>query len=163
VFPEDSVQFASQKIRLPASRLNDVAYRSDAHQTKASSSRTTWIPVWTFLCVEKLQTALACIRLDNSASCPDDLQCSIKPQDFFPKHRYGKIVATVRTTWIPVRTRSSIRQISQFKSSQHGLDARASDMEIECIRSAVQTTILFIWTREASLWKLLALNVQLSR
>jgi hypothetical protein len=56
---------------------------------------------------------------------------SVRPklQDFFPKHRYRKIVATVRTTWIPVRTLSSIRQVSQFKSrrpnaSHHGLDAR---------------------------------------
>jgi len=35
-----------------------------------------------------------------------------KLQDFFPKHSYGKIAATARTTWIPVRTRSSIRQVS---------------------------------------------------
>jgi hypothetical protein len=30
-----------------------------------------------------------------------------KLQDFFPKHRYGKIAAIVRTTWIPVQTHSS--------------------------------------------------------
>jgi hypothetical protein len=94
----------------------------------------TWIPVWTFLYVEKLRTAPACIRPDDSAARLDDPQCSIKPQDFFPKHRYGKIAATIRMMWIPVRTRSSIRQVSQFKSrrpdaSQHGPNARASDME----------------------------------
>jgi hypothetical protein len=113
-------------------RQEDVTYRPDAHQTKASSVRTTWIPVWTFLCVKKLRTAPTCLRRDDSAARPDDPQCLIKPHDFFPKHRYGKIHDTVRTTWIPVRTCSSIRQVSQFKSrhpdsSQHGPDVRASD------------------------------------
>jgi len=147
---------------------DDVSNRSDSHQTKASSVWTTWIPVSTFLYDEKLQTAPSCIFSDDSAARLDDPQCSIKPQDFFPKHRYGKIPATVRTTWIPVRMRSSIRQVSQFKSkrpdaSKHGSDARALDMEIACIRSAVWTTILPVWTREASIWKLLAANVQRSR
>jgi hypothetical protein len=109
-----------------------VSYRPHSHQTKASSIRTTWIPVQTFLYVEKLRTALACIRPDDSAARPDDSRCSIKLQDFFPKHKYGKIAVTVRTTWIPVWMRSSIRQVSQFKSrrsdaSHHGQDARASD------------------------------------
>jgi len=93
-------------------------------------------------------------------------------QDFFPKHRYGKIVATVRTTWIPVqttwipvRTRSSIRQVSQFKSrcliaSQHGPDARTSNMEIGCINSTVWMTILLVWMHEASVWKLLAADMR---
>jgi hypothetical protein len=69
---------------------------------------------------------------------------SVRPklQDFFPKHRYGKIVATVRMTWIAVWTRSSIRKVSQFKSRRpdighHGPDARVSNMEIACIRSTV--------------------------
>jgi hypothetical protein len=35
--------------------------------------------------------------------------------DFFPKHRYGKTAATVRTMWIPVRTHSSIRQVTHSK------------------------------------------------
>jgi hypothetical protein len=55
------------------SRLNDMSYRPEAHQTKASSVHTTWIPVRTFLCVEKLRTAPASIlpdvlaaRLNNS-------------------------------------------------------------------------------------------------
>jgi hypothetical protein len=85
---------------------------------------------------------------------------SVRPklQDFFPKHKYGKIAATVRTTWIPFWTRSSIRQVSQFKSrcpeaSHHGPDACVSNMEIACIKSTVGT-------REASIWKLLAVNVR---
>jgi hypothetical protein len=95
---------------------------------------------------------------------------SVRPklQDFFPKHRYGKIAATVRTTWIPGWTHSSIRQVSQFKSkrlnaSQHGPKERASEMEIACIRSAVRMTILPVRTREASIWKLLAADVRTSR
>jgi hypothetical protein len=35
-----------------------------------------------------------------------------KLQDFFPKHRYGKIPDTFRTTWISFCPRSSIRQVS---------------------------------------------------
>jgi hypothetical protein len=38
-----------------------------------------------------------------SAARPDDTQCSTKLQDFFPKHKCGKIAATVWTMWIPVR------------------------------------------------------------
>jgi hypothetical protein len=84
-----------------------------------------------------------------------------KLQDFFPKHSYGKIAATVRTMWIPVRTHSSIRQVSQFKSrrpdaSQHGPDARASDMEIACIKSTISTIIPLVRTCKAFIWKLLA-------
>jgi hypothetical protein len=65
---------------------------------------------------------------------------------FLSKHRYGKIIATVRTTWIPVQTRSSIRQVLQFKSRRpddgpHGPDTRASDMEIAYIKSTVRTII----------------------
>jgi hypothetical protein len=81
--------------------------------------------------------------------------------DFFPKHKYGKIVATVRTMWIPVQTRSSIGQVthSKIKTSgrqsswsghasyiyencvhqinrpdgmSYGPDARSLDMEIAC-------------------------------
>jgi hypothetical protein len=41
VFPEDSAQFASQKIRFPASRSNDVSYRPDAQLSKALAVRMT--------------------------------------------------------------------------------------------------------------------------
>jgi hypothetical protein len=75
---------------------------------------------------------------------------------FLSKHRYEKITTTVQTTWIPIQTRSSIKQVSQFKSrrpdaSQHGSEARVSNMEIACIRSTVWTTISMVWTREASI------------
>jgi hypothetical protein len=81
--------------------------------------------------------------------------------DFLPKHRYGKIVATV---W----THSSIRQVAHSKFrrpdvSLHGPDTRAIYMEIACIKSTIQTTIPLFWIREASIWKLLAAEVQSSR
>jgi len=100
---------------------------------------------------------------------PVQTTLSVRPklQDFFPKHSYGKITIIVWTTWIPVRTRSSIRQILQFKSrrlnvSHHCPDSQASDMEIPYIRSAVRTTILLVRTREALVWKLLAAEVRQS-
>jgi len=66
--------------------------------------------------------------------------------DFFLKQRYEKIVATIRTMWIPVRTRSSIRQVAHSKSRcsdaiLHGPDPRAIYMEIACSWSTtVRTT-----------------------
>jgi hypothetical protein len=88
-----------------------------------------------------------------------------KLQDFFPKHSYGKITATIRTTWIPVRTRSSIRQVSQFKSrrlddSPHGPDVRASNMEIPYIKSTVQIIITPVRTRETFILKFLVADVR---
>jgi hypothetical protein len=85
--------------------------------------------------------------------------------DFLPKHRYGKIFATVQTMWISVWKRSFIRQVSYSKSrrpdaSLHGPNALASDMEIACIRSTVQMTIPLVLTREALIWKLRALEVR---
>jgi hypothetical protein len=78
--------------------------------------------------------------------------------DFFPKHKYGKFAATVRTMWNPVRTDSSIRQVSHSKSRLP--DARALDMEIACIRSTVRTTIPLVRTNEAFILKLLAAEVR---
>jgi hypothetical protein len=71
----------------------------------------------------------ACIRQDDSPARPDALQYSIK-LTILSKIIYGKIAAAVRTTWISVRTRFSLRQESQFKFNrqdvcQHGPDARS--------------------------------------
>jgi hypothetical protein len=142
-----------------------VSYRPDAHHTKSSSVRTTWIPVQTFLCVEKLRTAPACIRPDVSVARPNNSQCSTKASDFLSKIKYGKIVATVRTTWIPFRMRYSLRQVRNSNSTvrtpaYHGPDTRMTDMEIECSRSPVRTAILLVWTHEAFIRKLLAADVR---
>jgi hypothetical protein len=85
--------------------------------------------------------------------------------DLFPKHRYGKIAAIILTMWIPVWTRSSIRQVAHSKlrrpdGSIHGPDARATYMEIACIKSTIQTIIPFVRTHEALICKLGAAEVQ---
>jgi hypothetical protein len=56
VLPEDLALFASQIFQFPASRLDDVPSRLDAHlsivpavRTTCHIVRTTWIFVWTLL------------------------------------------------------------------------------------------------------------------
>jgi len=88
--------------------------------------------------------------------------------DFFPNHIYGKIIATVRTMWIPVRTRSSIRQVAHSKfrrldNGLHGPDPQASYMEITCIKFTVRTTDVMVRMRQAFIWKLRAAKVRPSK
>jgi hypothetical protein len=143
---------------MPRSRSDDVIYRLDAQLSKASSIWTTrtfrpGLP----LCWE----ALNCSSLNPSgrfSSTSDATQYSIKLWDFFPKHRYGKTVATVRMMWIVVRTRSSIRQVAHSKIRRP--DARTSYMKIACIRFTVWKTDVVVWTRQALIWKLLAAKVR---
>jgi hypothetical protein len=80
---EDSALFASQRFRFPASHPDDVSSRPDdvVFRLDTPMYREASIP--------------ACIRPDDSAARSDDPQCSIKLQIFFPKSKYGKIVATV--------------------------------------------------------------------
>jgi hypothetical protein len=131
VLLEDSVLSTSQKNRIPCSHLDNVIYLPNAKLFKASSVRTTR----TFhpdlpLC----QEASNCSSLHPSGRFSSTSgRHSVFDQlwDFFPKHRYGKIAAIVRMMWIPVRTRSSIRQVAHSKSrrldaSLHGPDARAT-------------------------------------
>jgi hypothetical protein len=166
MLPKDSAQFTSQKNWIPYSRPDDVIYCPDAHLSKASSVRMmrTFHPDLP-LCRE----ASNCSSLHPSGRFSNtSRRHSVLDQlwDFFPKHRYGKIAATIRTMWIPIRTCSSIRQVSHSKSRRpdaclHGPDAQASDMEITCIRSTFRTTIPMIWTRKALVWKLHAAEVRL--
>jgi hypothetical protein len=84
---------------------------------------------------------------------------------FLSKIKYGKIAATVRTTWIPVLRRYSLRQVRNSNSTvrtpvYHGPDARMTDMEIACSRSPVRTAILLVRTREAFIRKLLAADLR---
>jgi hypothetical protein len=56
--------------------------------------------------------------------------------DFFLKHRYGKITATVRTMWILVRTCSSIRQVAhsnQTSGRRSSWSGRASFIYGNCV------------------------------
>jgi len=128
VLPEDSAQSTSQKNRIPCNRPDDMIYHSDAQLFKASSVWTTR----TFcpdlpLCQEA--SNYSSLHLSGRFSSTSGRH-SVFDQlwDFLPKHKYGKIAATVRTMWIFVRTHSSIRQVAHSKFrypdiSLHGLDA----------------------------------------
>jgi len=142
-----------------------VIYRPDAQLSKASSVRTTR----TFhpdlrLCRE----ASNCSSLHPSecfSSKSEHHSMFDKLWDFFPNHRYGKTAATVQTMWIPVRTRSSIRQVvhSKFRrqdASFHGLNAWDTYLEIACIRSTVETIIPMVRTCKTLIWKLHAAKVR---
>jgi hypothetical protein len=158
VLPEDYAQSTSQKNWIPCSCPDDVIYRLDAQLFKASS-------VWT---TRTFRSNLPlCREASNCSSLhPSERFSSTSGRhsvfdqlwDFFPKHRYGMIVATVRTMWIPFRTHSSIRQVAHSKSRRP--DARAIYMEIACIKSTIGTTIPLVRTRKASIWKLHAAEVR---
>jgi hypothetical protein len=142
-----------------------VSYHPDAHQTKASFVRTTWIPVRTFLCVEKLQTAPSCIHLDDTVSRPNDPQCSTKASRFLSKTQIWEDRCNrpddVDSRPVELIHKASIAIQIQTSGRQSSWSGRACiKYGIACIRSTVRTTILLVRTREASIWKLLAANVQ---
>jgi hypothetical protein len=58
-------------------RSNDVIFHPDPHLSKHHPSRRQELFVRTFLCVEKLRTAPACIRTDVTAARLNAIQCSI--------------------------------------------------------------------------------------
>jgi hypothetical protein len=106
----------------------------------------------------------ACIRSDLSTARPDASQYLTKLQ-ILSKIKYGKIVASVRTTWIPVRMHFPLRHVRNSNSTIwlpvcHGPDVRSTDMEIACRRSTVWTAIPLVRTSEALIRKLLAADVQ---
>jgi len=124
------------------------------------------LSVQTFLCVEKLQIVPSCIFPNVSASG----RSSVFDQlwDFFPKHRFGKITATVQMKCVLVWTLSFIRQVVHTKFNRlnvilHGLDTRASYMEIACINSTVWTTTFMVRMLKPLIWKLHAAKVQPSK
>jgi hypothetical protein len=114
--------------------------------SKASSVRTTRTSRPDLPLCREVSNCSNLHPFGRFSSTSERLSVFNKLQDFFPKHSYRKIAATVRTTWILVRTHSSIRQVSHSKSkrsdaSQHGPDARSLYMEITCSGSAtVRTT-----------------------
>jgi hypothetical protein len=133
LYPESTLQLCSS--RRFCEVLKQVYFGS------LSAVRTTWSPIRMFISqqhpsgrrgipsgrcaiksgrpdrpsiIRREVSVPACIRLDVSAARPDASQYSIKLQ-ILSKFFYGKIDATVRTTWILVRTRFSLRQELQFK------------------------------------------------
>jgi hypothetical protein len=137
---------------------------SDAQLSKHHLSERRELSVRTFLSIEKLWTTqLAFVRtFQQHVRAPLSVQLAM---DFFPKHKYGKTAATVRTMWILICTRSSIRKVVHSKSrsldaSPNGLDARATYTKIKCIRSTVRMTCSMAWMREAFIWKLRVVKVR---
>jgi hypothetical protein len=131
VLLEDSEQPTSQKNWIPCTCPDDVIYHPVAHLSKASSVRTnrTFRPDLP-LCREVLN----CSSLHSSgcfSSTSERHSVFDQLWDFFPKHRYGKIAATIWTMWISVWACSSIRQVVHSKSRRP--DSRAHYMEIACI------------------------------
>jgi len=135
----DSTLVTSQKNRFPVSR-------PDAHLSIVPSVRTMCHTVRTpdrpsiirpddvyFYpdpSLHREASIPACIRPDVSAARPDASQYSTKLQ-ILSKFIYGKIDATVQATWIPVWTRFSLRQESQFKFNR--LDASLPSSGRACI------------------------------
>jgi hypothetical protein len=143
---------------------DDMSYRSDAHQSKVSSVQTTRTSCPDLpLCREA--SNYSNLHPSGRFSSPSGrLLVFDQASDFLSKIKYGKIGATVQTTWIPVWTRYSLRQVRNLNSTvrtpaYHGPDARMTDMEIVCSRSPVRMAILLIRTSEAFIRKLLAADV----
>jgi hypothetical protein len=155
MFLEDSVRISRQCSQIPCIHPDDVVFRPDAHQSSnirpddviyrpdAQLSKASSVQTMRTLCPD----LPLCQEASNNSSLHPSRRFSntsgrhsVFDQlwDFFPKHRYGKIAATIRTMWIPVLTRSSIRQIAHSKFrrpniSLHGPNTRATYMEIACI------------------------------
>lgn len=146
---------------------------------KASCVRTMGMIVWTmwyfFWMTRTFRPGLPLCREASNCSSLHPFGCfsstswrhSVYDQlwDFFPKHKYGKTTTTVRTMWYPVQTHSSIRQVMLSKSRLpddmfYGSDARATYIEIVCIKSIIQTTCSMVWTHKALIWKLRPVKVR---
>jgi hypothetical protein len=118
-----------------------VTYRPDVQLSKASSVQTTR----TFspdlpLCRE----ASNCSSLHPSgrfSSTSGRLSVFDKLQDFFPKHSYVKITATIRATWIPIH-KASIAFKIQTSGRQSAWFGRASIRYEKCVHQ--------IWKMRAS-------------
>jgi hypothetical protein len=95
-----------------SNRPDDVPYHSDSQQTKVSSVRTKWISVRTLICIEKLLFQLASVWIFQQ---PVRTTLNNRASGFLSKSKYGKIALTIQTTWIPVRTRYSLKVSTQFK------------------------------------------------
>jgi tRNA(Leu) C34 or U34 (ribose-2'-O)-methylase TrmL len=117
-----------------------VPYRPDAQTNIASFVRTTWTSVRTLHYIEKLLIQLASVRTSQQ---PVQTPLSIRPSfRFFPSSFMGRLNRPDDVD--SCLTRFSLRKQSQFKfnrpdTSQHGPDARSTDMEIVDSTSTVRT------------------------
>jgi hypothetical protein len=151
--------------------------RPDAHLSTVPAIRTTYHTVQTpdrpkhhpsgrrgFPFGHSSVSRSFCSSLHPSGrfSRPSERLSVIELQIFFPKanmgrllqlsrllskSKYGKIVATVQTTWIPVRMCYSLRQVCNSNSTVqrsvcHGPDAWSLSKEITCSERAIVRTIV---------------------
>jgi hypothetical protein len=75
MFLEDSAHIPSKSNRIPCIHPDDMIFRPDAQLSNHHPSGRRELSVQTFLCVEKIQTALGSIRPDVSATQPDAFRC----------------------------------------------------------------------------------------
>jgi hypothetical protein len=94
---ENSVHNSKKLVQFPCIRPDNVVFRPDTHLSSIIRLEDEKFLSRPSICVQKLRTVLGCICPDVSATRPDAFQCSTSKTDFFPKHRYGKIAATIRT------------------------------------------------------------------
>jgi hypothetical protein len=158
VLPEDSTQFASQKIQFHVSRLDDrvipsrrpsiqrasrpddVSYRSDSHLQsiiRPDDENFPFRPSPVSRSFELLQLASIWTFQQPVRTTLSVRQAS----GFLSKTQLWEDRCNVRMMWILVPTHLSIRQVSHSKfrrpdASQDGPDVRASDMEIVYINQS---------------------------
>jgi hypothetical protein len=177
VFSEDSAQFASQKIRFPASRPDDVSYRPDAQLSNASAFRTMCQTIWTHIKLKhhpsgrrgfssepsSVSRSFELLQLASVQTFQQHVRTPLGLQPatgFLSKTQIWEVRCN-RPDDVESRPDALIHKASiAFKSKRPdvnplGPDASASDMEIACIRSTVRTTIPLVRTCKAFIWKLL--------
>jgi hypothetical protein len=144
------------------SHPDDVSYRLDVLQTKASSVRTKWFSVWTLLCIEKLLFQLAsiwttlsdrssfrfsfqkliwedcCNRPDDVDSHPDALL--LKASSQFKLNRPNASLPWSERAYD--RYENCVQQITCLDVHPHDPDARSLNKEITCSGSATVWTIV---------------------
>jgi len=87
---KDSAQIPRKSYRIPCIRSDDLIFRPGDQLSKHHSSGWQELFFWTFLCVEKLQTAPSCIHPDVSATSPDAFQCSTRKRISFQNTDMGR-------------------------------------------------------------------------
>jgi hypothetical protein len=165
MFLEDSAPISSQRNLIPCICPDDVIFYPDPELSKHHPFGRRELSVWTFLYVQKLSKCSKLHPSGHLSNMSELLSVFDKLNNFFPKHRYGKTAATVRTMCVLVRMLSLIRQVVHTKfnhphNSIHGPDAQALYMKIACISSTVWTSYFLVRTFKALIWKLCAAKVQ---
>jgi hypothetical protein len=115
-----------------------MSYCPDAHLSKASFVWMMWIPVRTFLYVEKLRTAPACIRPDDSAARPEDTQCLTKASGF------------------PSKTQIWGDRCNRPEDMDSLLDVLIHKAKYRNSNPDVRTPVIMVRTLEHQIWKLRA-------